>query len=394
MKTTKISIILFILLAVGFIVFRMTTGKKHERVRIVQAEYRNIEKTLTISGTIIPEKEIEIKSTISGVLEKLSVRVGEDVQPGTPIASVRYVKDPMEYKNLLNQLEVARTRLDNAELRFKSTQNLYRQKLIAPLEYENEKDELAILRLEYRSVESELKMLRGNYQQKEISNIITATGSGTILELPVKEGGSVMARGTLYEGTTIARLADMNSLVFKGDVLESDILKLCVGMPVKFTLSADKDIQFMGRIEVISPKGTVQDGVSRFQVTTTIDIPENYRKYIKAGRCSVEWGDVSRLTLPAEKFDLVTAFETVYFWPELIPCFNQVARVMKPGGVFLIVHETDGLDPVGRKYEKIIDLMTVYTAEELEEALRAAGFSEIAVSHHETFPWIAVAARK
>ena len=118
------------------------------------------------------------------------------------------------------------------------------------------------------------------------------------------------------------------------------------------------------------------------------------RKYIKAGRCSVEWGDVSRLTLPAEKFDLVTAFETVYFWPELIPCFNQVARVMKPGGVFLIVHETDGLDPVGRKYEKIIDLMTVYTAEELEEALRAAGFSEVAVSHHETFPWIAVAARK
>ena len=151
MKTTKITIILFILLAVGFVVFHMTTGKKHERVRIVQAEYRNIEKTLTISGTIIPEKEIEIKSTISGVLEKLSARVGEDVQPGTPIASVRYVKDPMEYKNLLNQLEVARTRLDNAELRFKSTQNLYRQKLIAPLEYENEKDELAILRLEYPS---------------------------------------------------------------------------------------------------------------------------------------------------------------------------------------------------------------------------------------------------
>ena len=306
MKTTKITIILFILLAVGFVVFHMTTGKKHERVRIVQAEYRNIEKTLTISGTIIPEKEIEIKSTISGVLEKLSARVGEDVQPGTPIASVRYVKDPMEYKNLLNQLEVARTRLDNAELRFKSTQNLYRQKLIAPLEYENEKDELAILRLEYRSVESELKMLRGNYQQKEISNIITATGSGTILELPVKEGGSVMARGTLYEGTTIARLADMNSLVFKGDVLESDILKLSVGMPVKFTLSADKNIQFMGRIEVISPKGNVQDGVSRFQVTTTIDIPDNYRKYIKAG-CT------ANATTIIEKKTKVLALEEKYF---------------------------------------------------------------------------------
>ena len=149
-------------------------------------------------------------------------------------------------------------------------------------------------------------MLRGNYQQKEISNIITATGSGTILELPVKEGGSVMARGTLYEGTTIARLADMNSLVFKGDVLESDILKLSVGMPVKFTLSADKNIQFMGRIEVISPKGNVQDGVSRFQVTTTIDIPDNYRKYIKAG-CT------ANATTIIEKKTKVLALEEKYF---------------------------------------------------------------------------------
>ncbi len=118
------------------------------------------------------------------------------------------------------------------------------------------------------------------------------------------------------------------------------------------------------------------------------------REFIKAGRCAAQQGDVSRLTLPSEKFDLVTAFETVYFWPDLIHCFKQVARVVKPEGVFLIVHETDGLDPKGRKFEKIIDSMTVYTAGELENALRAAGFSETSAAHHPKNPWIAVSARK
>lgn len=118
------------------------------------------------------------------------------------------------------------------------------------------------------------------------------------------------------------------------------------------------------------------------------------REFVRAGRCTAEQGDVSSLTFPVETFDLATAFETVYFWPGLVPCLTQTARVLKPGGTLLIVNETDGLEPVGRRFEKIIDLMTVYTAEELKEALHAAGFSEVAVSHHEAFPWIAVAARK
>ncbi len=117
-------------------------------------------------------------------------------------------------------------------------------------------------------------------------------------------------------------------------------------------------------------------------------------KEIRAGRLTVDIGDVSNLTFPAEKFDLVTAFETVYFWPGLVPCFTQVARVLKPGGFFLIVNETDGIEPVGKKFEKMIDQMTDYTAEELEEALSAAGFVHTEVSRHDHFPWIALVAKK
>ena len=115
---------------------------------------------------------------------------------------------------------------------------------------------------------------------------------------------------------------------------------------------------------------------------------------ITAGRCEVLQGDVSELSLPAEAFDLATAFETVYFWPGLEKCFAQVAKVLKPGGLFMICNESDGTDPTSLKYEKIIDGMKNYTVEELEAALTAAGFSEVTNDHHPSKPWITVLARK
>lgn len=118
------------------------------------------------------------------------------------------------------------------------------------------------------------------------------------------------------------------------------------------------------------------------------------RAMIAAGRCTVMRGDVSNLRLPAGHFDLATAFETIYFWPGLEQCFAQVAKVLKPGGLFMICNESDGTDATSLKFEKIIDGMKNHTAGEIESALTEAGFNEITVKHHETKPWIAVLARK
>ena len=118
------------------------------------------------------------------------------------------------------------------------------------------------------------------------------------------------------------------------------------------------------------------------------------RAMIAAGRCEVRQGDVSDLQLPEAAFDLATAFETVYFWPGLETCFAQAAKVLKPGGYFLICNESDGTDPTSAKFETIIDGMKNYTTREIEAALKAAGFSQVEIDHHPTKPWIAVLARK
>ena len=115
---------------------------------------------------------------------------------------------------------------------------------------------------------------------------------------------------------------------------------------------------------------------------------------IEVGRCKVQQGDVSALTLPKETFDLATAFETIYFWPGLEKCFAQVGKMLKSEGMFMIVNESDGTDRTSLKFEKIIDGMKCYTVEEIEDALKSAGFSKIKAAHHKTKPWITVIAKK
>ena len=127
----------------------------------------------------------------------------------------------------------------------------------------------------------------------------------------------------------------------------------------------------------------------------SVEKSKNYNKtMIEAERCEVVQGDVSDLKLTADAFDLATAFETIYFWPGLENCFSQVAKVLKPGGYFMICNESDGTDATGLKFEKIIDGMKTHTAEEIEAALKAVGFSEVRSDHHPSKPWIIVLARK
>ena len=350
MKVVRTVILSLILVFLAFVIYRAAKGGRKIPASTIRAEYRDIESKLTIPGVIQPSKEIDIKSTISGVLEKLLVQVGDEV--------VRYVKDPLEYRRLLKELEIAETRYLTAEASFERTEKLYVKKLIAQEVYEGEKSNLAVLLSEYESVESELDMLKGQYNQKGISNIITATDAGTILELPIKEGGSVMARGTLNEGTTVARVADLQSLVFKGNVLESDILKLAVGMELSLSVPMDKNITIDGVLSLVAPKGIVQDGVARFEITAGLFIPEEYKQMIKAG-CT------ANAEIVVERKNHVLALEEKYFQFNYDSVFVEIVaddskyekRFLKTGisdGIYTeIISGVDSLDHIKKQKEEI-----------------------------------------
>jgi len=265
------------------IIFYSAIKSQNKHFATVNARYRDIEEKLIIPGTIEALKEIDVKSTISGVLEKLYVQVGDEVIAGQNIAKIQLVVDPVEYEQLEKDKTDAQIRFENMKNEFNRSKQLFERGVIAKEEFEQGQTDFNLAQSEYEATIRRLNMLKGNYTRKEISNTIRATDGGTILELPVKEGGSIMARGSWSEGSTIAKIADLNELIFKGYVLESDILKLHSAMKMNFSLATQRDINFEGTLLLISPKASVQNGTAHFEVMARILVPDTLRQYIKAG---------------------------------------------------------------------------------------------------------------
>ena len=121
---------------------------------------------------------------------------------------------------------------------------------------------------------------------------------------------------------------------------------------------------------------------------------EENKDAVQAGICNIVQGDVSNMPFENEQFDLLTAFETIYFWPGPLTSFKEVFRVLKTGGTFMIVNEFDGISEREKKYEKIIDGLKLYSNQELMDYLKLVGFTGIMLFHDEQKHWITVIAKK
>jgi len=103
------------------------------------------------------------------------------------------------------------------------------------------------------------------------------------------------------------------------------------------------------------------------------------REYESQGKVEILEGNVESLPFNDDTFDIVTAFETVYFWPNIEKSFGEVKRVLKPGGIFMIGMESNGSDNLAMKIsQKLID-MTVYNDDELTTFLKNNDYSDITV---------------
>ena len=140
----------------------------------------------------------------------------------------------------------------------------------------------------------------------------------------------------------------------------------------------------------LCPNGKVQ-GIDYSAVSVEKARKVNARA-IAAGRCTVQQASVEELPFEAEQFDVVTAFETVYFWPELAQNFREVYRVLKPGGTFLICNESNGDTDRDEKWTEIIGGMTIYKDIELKAHLEQAGFHDVQI--HKKKSWLCITARK
>lgn len=259
-----------------------------------------IERKIVIPGTIITEMEIQVKSFTSGILQKLYFRVGDYVTEGDVIAKVKAISDPISMEKLNKQLHISIETKENKLRSYNRAMNLFKEKALAESELETFKMQYLVAEHELKSINNEINLLSENSEKN--SNLIKATASGTIMELPIKVGGAVMARSSFHEGSAIASIANLNELRFEGKIMESEIENIQVGSVFDMQIGAKKGELFTGKIINISPKGVSGDGAVRFTFWANINSTKKIQNNIRAGYSAIG-------TFVLEKKDSVLALE-------------------------------------------------------------------------------------
>jgi HlyD family secretion protein len=237
-------------------------------------------------------------------------------QSNVELTKMRYndAKRELDRQKQLNNKELdiqqAKSNFENAVVVLKRQESLHEEGVISDQDLENFKldkalkesifentkinasndllqlaNELDIRGQEYEAARNNLQLLREGVTQnsKQISNIIYSTMSGMVLDLPVEEGSSVIERNNFNEGTSVASIADMSTLIFEGMVDESDVGKLKEGMELTIVVGAIDDKQFKGVLEFISPKGIEEEGSIKFEIKAAIEQTEDEDAFLRAG---------------------------------------------------------------------------------------------------------------
>jgi HlyD family secretion protein len=280
-KTIKFLIALPVLIIAG-IGLSSLVKKEEVTIQTILPKTMNIEKKILVQGTIIPGKEVQVKYSIMGVLEEVFVKVGDQIKEGDNIARVKMVTDPMSYEKLLHQYKSSQVQFENKKRSYDRNKELYQEKVISKPDYELAETQYLVSQNELLAFENELIYARGSKENKQFSNIIKATTDGTVLELPVKVGGAITARGAFHEGTTIATIANLDSMLFYGKILESDICYLKPGMVFDLNIGAIKNKNIKAKLILIAPKGSVTDGSVKFDIYAKVIVPPGFNEIIRA----------------------------------------------------------------------------------------------------------------
>ena len=172
---------------------------------------------------------------------------------------------------------MAEINLQQAQVNFNREENLYNQKLVSADEFDKVKQSLQQAKEEKVAAIDALQVVRDGVSQanaKASSTLIRSTISGVILDIPVKVGNMVILSNNFNDGTTVASVANMNDLIFRGNIDETEVGQLVNNMPMKITVGALQDLKFDANLEYISPKAVESNGANQFEIKAAVKLAE------------------------------------------------------------------------------------------------------------------------
>ena len=237
----------------------------------------DLEKTTVATGKVEPRDEVEIKPQISGIIDALFKEAGQTVRKGEVIARVKVIPELGTLNAAESRVRLAEINARQAETDFDRIAQLYRDKLVSAEEYEKQEVTLKQQREELQAARDNLEIVRDGITKSSAdisSTLIRSTIDGLILDVPIKVGNSVIMANTMNDGTTIATVADMNDLIFRGNIDETEVGRVHEGMPVKLTIGALQNLTFDATLEYISPKATEDNGANQFEIKAAVQAPD------------------------------------------------------------------------------------------------------------------------
>ncbi|WP_106830364.1 efflux RND transporter periplasmic adaptor subunit [Parabacteroides pacaensis] len=254
------------------------------RYEVVTPKRDTIETKTVATGKVEPRDEVLIKPQMSGIISEVLKEAGQTVKEGEIIAKIKVIPEMVQLNSAESRVRVAKISLEQVTPAYNRDKQLYEQGVISKEDYEISLATYKKAVEEADNAQDALDIIREGISKKSAALSTTqvrSTITGMILDVPIKVGNSVIQSNTFNDGTTIATVADMSDMIFKGKVDETEVGRIHEGMPIKLTVGALESRKFDAVLEYVAPKGVEENGAVLFEIKAAATIPED--AFIRAG---------------------------------------------------------------------------------------------------------------
>ena len=243
---------------------------------LVSPTQRDIVKKTIATGALESRTQVELKPQITGVITRLPVQAGQHIKAGDLVAVIRVIPDMSQLTRAQSDIEAARIALDEVQREADRTQRLYEKGVVSREENEQSQNKLDAAKDKLAAAQAQVEVItKGSSVRAGSVNTteVRSTLDGIVLNVPVKVGTSVSGSSAFSQGTTIATVADMKDVIFKGNIDETEVAKLHTGMEVTLIPGSMQNVKIPAVLDYISPEGTLQNGAKVFELKATAHIP-------------------------------------------------------------------------------------------------------------------------
>ncbi len=347
--------------------------KSRPVVKIYQIEEvsrTNVDKRTVATGKVEPRNEILIKPQMSGIIAEIYKEAGDVVKAGDIIAKIKVIPDMVSLNSAESRVQLAQISFDQATRNYDRDKKLYAEKVISREEFEKTELQYFNGKEELKAAKDNLSLTRdgiSNDKSQMTNTLVRSTINGTILDIPVKVGNSVIQSNSFNDGTTIATVANMADMLFVGKLDETEVGRINVGMPMDITIGAVEGKKLTATLEYVSPKGVEENGAIMFEMKAAVKVPADV--FVRAGYSANAEIVLSKsenvLTVPEScvEFSSDTAFVYVLKTPEPQTFEKRQVKVGLSDGIRIEVKSGLKLKEKVRGAEKIEARVAVKTEE-------------------------------